>query len=123
MRREGLEPEQPASAPLSIENSEIESEDAAVKNQIKENELTREERVEKMEQQKVLNGRVFDPDILTKFGMANLVNAVTIQGWNHLFEPPIPYLHEPEVHEFFYMMETTRRGWNQNYCQEYGDSP
>ncbi|KAH0644974.1 hypothetical protein KY284_032858 [Solanum tuberosum] len=50
-----------------------------------------------MEQQKVLNGRVFDPDILTQFGMGNLVYAVTIQSWNHLFEPPVPYLHEPEV--------------------------
>ncbi|KAG5598555.1 hypothetical protein H5410_029925 [Solanum commersonii] len=38
-------------------------------------------------------------------GMANLVDVVIIQGWNHLFEPPVPYLHEPEVHEFFYKME------------------
>ncbi|KAG5572405.1 hypothetical protein H5410_062171 [Solanum commersonii] len=119
-RREGLEPHQPASTPLIIENSETESEDAVkyvakkrreteekkgekerkqleeqpvkgpgprVKYQIEEKKLTREERVEKMEQQRVLNGRVFDPDILTTFGMANLVDVVTIQGWNHLFEP------------------------------------
>ncbi|KAH0779224.1 hypothetical protein KY290_005651 [Solanum tuberosum] len=178
MRREGLEPDQPTSTPLIIENSETESEDAAkyvakrrreaeekrikskgnkkegkkspvkgvkspamsvkvkkqkplakgekrrkqseeqpvkgpgprFKNQIKEKELTREERVEKMEQQRVLNGRVFDLDILTRFGMANLVDAVTIQGWNHLFKPPVPYLHEPEVCEFFYKMELLEGG-------------
>ncbi|KAG5616685.1 hypothetical protein H5410_016509 [Solanum commersonii] len=110
-RREGLEPEQPPSTPLPIENSETEFEDAAkVKNQIKEKELTKEERVEKKEQQKVLNGRVFEPDILTKFGMANLVDTVTIQGWNHLFEAPVPYLHEPEVREFFYRMELLNGG-------------
>lgn len=63
-----------------------------------------------MEQQKVLNGKVFDPNILTKFGMANLVNAVTIQGWNHIFESPVPYLHEPEVREFFYMMKLLEGG-------------
>ncbi|KAG5628457.1 hypothetical protein H5410_000174 [Solanum commersonii] len=58
-----------------------------------------------MEQKKVLNGRVFDPDILTLFGMGNLVDVVTIQGWNHLFEPPVTYLHEPEVREFLYKMK------------------
>ncbi|KAG5621648.1 hypothetical protein H5410_006866 [Solanum commersonii] len=58
-----------------------------------------------MEQQRVLNGRTFDPNILTKIGMANLVDVVTIQGWNHLFESPVSYLHEPEVREFFYKME------------------
>ncbi|KAG5581469.1 hypothetical protein H5410_052096 [Solanum commersonii] len=63
-----------------------------------------------MEQQKVLNGRVFDPGILTQFGMANLVDDVTIQGWNNLFEPPVPYLHEPKVHELFYKMELLEGG-------------
>ncbi|KAG5593607.1 hypothetical protein H5410_034839 [Solanum commersonii] len=111
-RREGLEPEQPASTPLFIENNETESKDAVkyvakrtrevgeervkskgnqkggkksptkrvkVKIQLEERELTREERVEKMEQQ-----RVFDLDTLTKF--------------------------EPEVHEFFYKMELLEGG-------------
>ncbi|KAH0749306.1 hypothetical protein KY290_028538 [Solanum tuberosum] len=64
--------------------------------------MTREERI--------LNGRVFDPDILTKFGMSNLSDDVSIQGWHHLFEPPVPYLHEPEVHEFFYKMEFMEGG-------------
>ncbi|KAG5592065.1 hypothetical protein H5410_042579 [Solanum commersonii] len=98
MRREGVEPEQPASAPLSIKNSETESKDAAKGADIESGAT------------KVLNGRVFDPNILTKFGMANLVNVVTIQGWNQLFESPIPYLHEPEVHKFFYKMELLEEG-------------
>jgi len=63
-----------------------------------------------MEKQKFLNGRVFDPDILTKFGMSNLSDDVSIQGWNHLFETPISYLHEPEVREFFYKMELLEGG-------------
>ncbi|KAH0675921.1 hypothetical protein KY285_023722 [Solanum tuberosum] len=71
-----------------------------IKNSVKENELTRKERVEIMEHQKVLNGRVFDPDINTLFGM----------GWNHLFAPPVPYLHEPEVREFFYKMKLLEDG-------------
>ncbi|KAH0761336.1 hypothetical protein KY290_017409 [Solanum tuberosum] len=37
--------------------------------------MTREERITAMENQKVLNGRVFDPDILTKFGISNLFDA------------------------------------------------
>ncbi|KAG5605122.1 hypothetical protein H5410_026614 [Solanum commersonii] len=157
-RREGLEPDQLASTPLIIENSETESEDTAkyvakrrreaeekrikskgnqkegkkspvkgvkslaisvkvkkqkplvkgekkrkqseeqpvkgpgprVKSQIEEKKLIREERVKKMEQQRVLNGRVFDPDILTRFGMANLVDVVTIRGWSYMFEPLVP---------------------------------
>ncbi|KAG5604560.1 hypothetical protein H5410_026052 [Solanum commersonii] len=48
-----------------------------VKNQIEEKELTREERIEKMEKQRVLN---------------------------------VPYLHEPEVREFFYKMELLEGG-------------
>ncbi|KAH0665459.1 hypothetical protein KY290_027692 [Solanum tuberosum] len=78
-----------------LEEQTIKGPGPKVKNQIEED-LTRKERVKKMEQQKVLNGRVFDPDILTQVGMGNLVDVVTIQGWNHLFEPPVPYLHEPE---------------------------
>ncbi|KAK4730300.1 hypothetical protein R3W88_023288 [Solanum pinnatisectum] len=42
--------------------------------------------------------------------MANLVDVITIQGWNHLFEPTVPYLHEPEVREFFYKMKLLESG-------------
>ncbi|KAH0717139.1 hypothetical protein KY285_013170 [Solanum tuberosum] len=72
--------------------------------------MTREERITAMKNQKVLNGRVFDLDILTKFGMSNLFNAISIQGWNHLFEPLVPYLHEPEVREFIYKIELLEGG-------------
>ncbi|KAG5611314.1 hypothetical protein H5410_022595 [Solanum commersonii] len=30
---------------------------------------------------------------------------LSLQNWDHLFEPPTPYLHEPEVREFYYKME------------------
>lgn len=62
--------------------------------------MTRDEWIEKMDHQKILNGRVFDTDILTKLGMETLFDVVFIQEWNHLFEPPAPYLHEPEVYDF-----------------------
>ncbi|KAG5614723.1 hypothetical protein H5410_014547 [Solanum commersonii] len=75
-----------------------------------EKEMTKVERIEKMEHQKVLNRRVFYSGILTKPGMANLFYAVSIQGWNHLFVPLAPYLHEPEVCEFYYKMELLERG-------------
>ncbi|KAH0633500.1 hypothetical protein KY284_036286 [Solanum tuberosum] len=58
-----------------------------VRNQKAVNELTRDERVEIMETQKVLSGR------------------------SHLFEPPPPpYLHKPEVRELFYNMELLEDG-------------
>ncbi|KAG5621717.1 hypothetical protein H5410_006935 [Solanum commersonii] len=70
----------------------------------------KEERIAKMEHQKMLNGRVFDTDIITKFGMANLFYVVTIQEWSHLFEPHVPYLLEPEVREFFYKIKLLENG-------------
>ncbi|KAG5628683.1 hypothetical protein H5410_000400 [Solanum commersonii] len=48
--------------------------------------------------------------IVTKFGMVTLFDAVTIQEWSHLFEPPAPYQHEPKVREFFYKMELLEDG-------------
>ncbi|KAG5586788.1 hypothetical protein H5410_047222 [Solanum commersonii] len=32
------------------------------------------------------------------------------ESWSHLFEPPVPYFHEPEVHEFFYKIELLESG-------------
>jgi len=49
-----------------------------VQKQSEEKEMTREERITTMENQNVLNDRVFDPDILTKFGMPNLFDVVSI---------------------------------------------
>lgn len=45
-----------------------------------EKELIQEEIVSILKNQKVLNGRVFDYDILTKPGMCNLVDAVQLKG-------------------------------------------
>ncbi|KAG5575625.1 hypothetical protein H5410_055759 [Solanum commersonii] len=81
-----------------------------VQNQREEEEMTREERIEKLEHQKVLNGSVFDTDIVTKFGLKTLFDVVTIQEWSYMSEPPAPYLHEHEVHEFFYKMELSKDG-------------
>ncbi|KAG5586716.1 hypothetical protein H5410_047150, partial [Solanum commersonii] len=67
--------------------------------------MTREVQIAKMENQKVLNGRVFDPDILTEPGMSTLFYSVSRQSWDHLFEPSAPYLHELKVREFYYKME------------------
>ncbi|KAG5577912.1 hypothetical protein H5410_058046 [Solanum commersonii] len=133
-RRESLKLEQPASTPLSIENSETESEEA-VKYVAKRRRKAEEERIKskgnqkggkksptksmKVKKQKsrakgekrrkqLEEQTVKGPS--PKFGMANLVNVVTIQGGNHLFEPPVPHLHEPEVREFFYKMELLESG-------------
>ncbi|KAG5604726.1 hypothetical protein H5410_026218 [Solanum commersonii] len=125
-RREGLEPEQPSSIPLPIESSETEFEDVAkyvakrrreaevemVKSQVnqKGGNKSPAKRVKRGAGRengaiKGLEWKSFDPNILTKFGMVNLVDHVTIQGWNHRFETPVQYLHEPKVREFFYKIE------------------
>ncbi|KAH0722333.1 hypothetical protein KY290_005013 [Solanum tuberosum] len=62
-----------------------------VQKPIEEKVMTREERIVEMENQKVLNGRVFDPEILTEITRA-------------------PYLHKPEVREFYYKMELLSDG-------------
>ncbi|KAG5600438.1 hypothetical protein H5410_031808 [Solanum commersonii] len=81
-----------------------------VQKQSEEKKMTRVEWIEKMEHQKVLNGKVFDYGILTKPGMENLFDAVSIQGWNHIFDPPAPYLCEPEVREFYCKMKLLEGG-------------
>ncbi|KAG5579389.1 hypothetical protein H5410_050016 [Solanum commersonii] len=42
--------------------------------------LTKEERIAEMEKQKVLNGRVFDPEILRECGMSTLFDFVSLQS-------------------------------------------
>ncbi|KAG5579618.1 hypothetical protein H5410_050245, partial [Solanum commersonii] len=70
----------------------------------------KKERKKGADKQKVLNGRVYDLDIITKFGMSNLFGVVSLQGWGHMFKPPTPYLHEPEVREFYYKMDLLEDG-------------
>ncbi|KAK4730166.1 hypothetical protein R3W88_023154 [Solanum pinnatisectum] len=59
---------------------------------------------------KVLEGRVFDPDIITKHGMNSLYDIVEIQSWTHLFQTKSPVLHEEEVREFYYNIEFEKDG-------------
>ncbi|KAH0658776.1 hypothetical protein KY289_027524 [Solanum tuberosum] len=47
--------------------------------------------------QKVLGGRVFDPDIITKHGMNSLYDLVEIQSCTHLLQTKSPVLHEEEL--------------------------
>ena len=81
-----------------------------VQNQKEEKEVARDERITIMEHQKVLNGRAFDPDIVTELGIATMYDVVLVQEWIHLFETPPSYMHEAEVHEFFYKMELLEDG-------------
>ncbi|KAG5576071.1 hypothetical protein H5410_056205 [Solanum commersonii] len=59
---------------------------------------------------KVLSGRVFDPDIITKPCMRTLADAVEIQSWTHLFMTQSPVMHEEEVMELYYNVEFTECG-------------
>lgn len=58
-----------------------------------------------MQSQKVLRGKVFDPEIIDMDDMAELVEMVNFQEWRHLFVPPVPNLHESEVREFYHAIE------------------
>ncbi|KAG5575738.1 hypothetical protein H5410_055872, partial [Solanum commersonii] len=62
----------------------------SVQNPVADKEMTREESIVEIENQKVLNRRVFDPDILIAFGMSNLFDVV---------------FYKPEVREFYYNIE------------------
>ncbi|KAG5579790.1 hypothetical protein H5410_050417 [Solanum commersonii] len=48
-----------------------------------------------LEKRKVLNGRVFDPTILTEPGICSLFDYVALQSSEHMFKCYVPYLHEP----------------------------
>ncbi|KAH0784278.1 hypothetical protein KY290_003876 [Solanum tuberosum] len=60
--------------------------------------------------QKVLGGRVFDTDIITKQRMNSLYDFVEMQSWTHLFMTKSPVLHEEEVREFYYNIEFEEDG-------------
>ncbi|KAH0666114.1 hypothetical protein KY285_027320 [Solanum tuberosum] len=60
--------------------------------------------------QKVLGGRVFDPDIITKHGMNSLYDLVEIQSWTHLLQTKSPILHVEEVRNFYYNIEFEEDG-------------
>ncbi|KAG5609883.1 hypothetical protein H5410_021164 [Solanum commersonii] len=60
--------------------------------------------------QKVLGGRVFDPDIITKLGMDYLCDLVEIQSCTHLFKIKSHVLHDEDVREFYYNVEFAEGG-------------
>ncbi|KAH0650622.1 hypothetical protein KY284_030534 [Solanum tuberosum] len=71
---------------------------------------SKEDIVNNLRQQKVLNGWVFDPKIISKPGMRTLVDAVEIQSWTHLFTNHTHVLHEQQVMDFYYNIEFTEDG-------------
>ncbi|MCD9561092.1 hypothetical protein HAX54_020052 [Datura stramonium] len=40
-------------------------------------------------------------DIVRMHGMQELLEMVRFQGWEHLFEPPMPIMYESEVSDFY----------------------
>lgn len=56
------------------------------------------------------NGRVFEPEAKDSLGRRVLVDVVDFQGWTHLFECPIPFLHKWEVHEYYLNLEIQEDG-------------
>ncbi|KAH0714907.1 hypothetical protein KY284_007812 [Solanum tuberosum] len=63
-----------------------------------------------MTKQKILNGRVFDYEIISKPGMCTIVDALEIQSWTHLFTNHTHVLHEQQVRDFYYNSEFTEDG-------------
>ncbi|KAH0773496.1 hypothetical protein KY290_010633 [Solanum tuberosum] len=62
-----------------------------------EKEVSKQLIVEKLFLQKVIGGRVFDPEIPMKPGMHSLDELVEIQSWTHLFMIKSLVLHEEQV--------------------------
>lgn len=60
--------------------------------------------------QKVLSGRVVDPEFVGRPGMSDLVDAIEIQNWSHLFKCPVLVLHDKEIMEFYYNSRLSKGG-------------
>lgn len=48
---------------------------------------------------------MFEPYANGKPRIWDLVDFISLQDWDHLFEWPVPTLHELEVHQFYYNLE------------------
>lgn len=66
--------------------------------------LSRERRMSLLQDQKVLNGRVFEPTTKNRLCVRELVEAVDFQGWGHLFILVVHILHEWEAKDFYQNM-------------------
>ncbi|KAH0748684.1 hypothetical protein KY290_027916 [Solanum tuberosum] len=60
--------------------------------------------------QKVLGGRVFDTEILTKPGMDSLADLVELQSWTHMFMTKSHVLHEEHIQDFYCNVEFAKDG-------------
>lgn len=60
-----------------------------------------EARTEVLKTQKVLCGRVYDPNVMPKPGMRDLPDAVELQLWTHLFVSNVQILHEQQIKQFY----------------------
>ncbi|KAG5624939.1 hypothetical protein H5410_010157 [Solanum commersonii] len=59
---------------------------------------------------RVLGGRVFDLDTITKHGMNSMYDLVEIQSWTHLFQTKSLVSHKEEVREFYYNIKFEEDG-------------
>lgn len=65
-------------------------------------ELTKKERMKVLQTQKVLSGRVFNSEMLPKFGMCDLADVVGLQSLAHLFINYVPILYKSQMRDFHY---------------------
>ncbi|KAG5629557.1 hypothetical protein H5410_001274 [Solanum commersonii] len=130
MRREGHEPEQPTSTPLFIGSSATESDD--ITTYVAKRKKKGEEEREKVKKRTTVKstrtkrqgssvGNTGDNEEMSRDArIAHIEKHRVLNERSHLFEPLTPYLHEPEVREFYYKMELLEDGGDQDYysrCQ------
>ncbi|KAH0633579.1 hypothetical protein KY284_036365 [Solanum tuberosum] len=110
-RREGHLPKEPTSIPLSVWSSDTDSDDvvAYVAKRRKEVEKASKSDTEQSKQTKVPGPHVQKPEEEKELTREARITVMENQK-DHLFKPPAPYLHEPELHKFFYMMEVLNNG-------------
>ncbi|KAH0742996.1 hypothetical protein KY290_030989 [Solanum tuberosum] len=89
-------------SPVHKQNSE---QGLGTKQRKDDKEVYKQTIIDNLRLQKVLGGRVFDTEILTKPGMNSLVDLMELQSWTHLFMTKFPVLHEEQVREFYYNVE------------------
>ncbi|KAG5607069.1 hypothetical protein H5410_028561 [Solanum commersonii] len=109
-RREGYLPEKHTLTPLHVGSSDTESDnaDVYVAKRRKEAEVDRvkSKGVQKSTKKSLVkkeSKRATEQSKPIKVTGPRIQNF--LQSWDHLFEPPIPYLFEPEVRKFYYKME------------------
>ncbi|XP_059277801.1 uncharacterized protein LOC132031980 [Lycium ferocissimum] len=59
--------------------------------------VSEEERRKTFKNQKVLLGRVFDPEVASHFGTRDLLEITEFKKWDHLFALPVPSVYKAQV--------------------------